>query len=81
MAMVKAKVNNIQKMGGGANIVGDLINVGTRPYYLMSVTYNEKTYQVKSMFHLSGEYVGFDPDGEQDKNGYYTEQGFYDSAE
>ena len=57
------------------------INAGTRPYYLADVTHNEKTYQVKSMFYPSGEYVGFDPGSEPDKNGYYTEQGFYDSAE
>ena len=81
MAMVKAKIDNIQKMGGGAKNIGNLfINAGTRSYYLAIVTYNEKIYQVKSMFYPSGEYVGFDPDGEPDKNGYYTEQGFY-SAE
>ena len=35
MAMVKAKIDNIQKMGGGAKNIGDLfINAGTRPYYL-----------------------------------------------
>ena len=82
MSLVKAKIDNIQKMGGGAKNIGDLfINAGTRPYYLASVTHNEKVYQVKSMFYPSGEYVGFDPDGEPDKNGYYTEQGFYNSAE
>ena len=75
MAMVKAKIDNIQKMGGGAKNIGDLfINAGTRPYYLADVTHNEKTYQVKSMFYPSGEYVGFDPGSEPDKNGYYTEQ-------
>ena len=81
MSLVKAKIDNIQKMGGGAKSAGDLFqNGGTTPYYLADVTHNEKTYQVKSMFYPSGEYVGFDPDGEPDKNGYYMEQGFY-SAE
>lgn len=81
MAMVKAKIDNIQKMGGGAKSIGDLfINAGTHPCYLADVTHNEKTYRVKSMFYPSGAYVGFDPDSDPDKNGYYTEQGFY-SAE
>lgn len=81
MSLVKTKINSIEKMGGGAKSIGDLFqNGGTRPYYLADVTHNEKTYQVKSMFYPSGEYVGFDPDSEPDKNGYYTEQGFY-SAE
>lgn len=82
MAMIKAKIDSIQKMGGGAKSAGDLFqNGGTTPYYLASVTYNEKTYQVKSMFYPSGEYVAFNPDDEPDKNGYYAEQGFYNSAE
>ena len=82
MAMIKAKIDSIQKMGGGAQSAGDLFqNGGTTPYYLVSVTYNEKTYQVKSMFYPSGAYVAFDPEGDSDKSGYYTEQGFYNSAE
>lgn len=81
--IVKAKIENIEKKGGGAKSLGDFfINAGTRPYYIQNVTYNEKAYKIRSFFPGEvGKYVGFDPDSEPDTNGNYLEMGFYDSAE
>ena len=83
MNLVKAKVESIERRGGGATSLGAFFQGrGVNPFYVASVTYNESLYKVRSTFPGKvGQYVRFDIDSTPDANGYYLEMGFYDSAE